>query len=830
MNETMNQMEEGISLLELWKIFVKRIGWFIATFIVVISLAIAYLYVAVPEYSSSVTVLVEPIKSSSSLDDVMGIGMTGTSSKISTEVELIKSQKNLNAALSLLDLSSYKTEEGLSYDTFFEIKSNTDKVVVSSVKDTKIVSITVTDQNKQFAADFANALSQSYDNLLTGIAKNSKTVQREFLENQIPLNEKELKVAANALSDYREQSGIMQLTEKSSSLVNQIAYFELKKEPLKLQKVEALSQLETYKEQLSSYNITIPEKDSLTKTEEFIELENKYKTTNSELIMYNLAYSTQGYATTNEISNDVDYRTTELTETSNSLSNRMLDILNNELSSYRTNNPGVNALLQGYAKTILEITKCDMSISLLSARSEQYTEELDSLPLIERKLTELQRDVTVLETIGAQLRTMLEQIKLTEAAVSGNVTVVDRAIVAKRPVSPNVLLILAVAILLGCALGFLVCLFIEMSDKTIQTTQQLKKILGPDIPVLGWVPLIKIPKKTEQKDNLLIYNNPKSIISEKYMGITSNLIYGRNDKKYQIFSLTSCDMSEGKSSAVANISISLARMGVKVIIIENDLRVPSVQYTFGCSLAKKGFVDYIMEDYPLEQCVRQPIADMPNLHILAPGTIPLVPSAVLSNDKFADMLQILRKNYDYIIIDTPPLEYASEVLRIGQLSDLIVLSTRAFVTTSNGLTLLIESLNQIKNKIAGCIYNGSIPSSVESITNYSYSGNYYKKYRSSESHNEVLIKSKRVARKIYKKNLQFREEDRKKMNKFKTYAPLVEGLNLKKTVVSDEMKTAKFDNEKTANPKQDKKVDLSYEDILKNLSNIDGAQGKTDKE
>ncbi len=97
MKEYENQMEEGISLAELWSIFVKRFGWFLLTFIVVVIAALGYLKYTIPEYSSNVTVLVEPIKSSSSLDDMLISGMSGNSSKISTEVELIKSRKNLKS-------------------------------------------------------------------------------------------------------------------------------------------------------------------------------------------------------------------------------------------------------------------------------------------------------------------------------------------------------------------------------------------------------------------------------------------------------------------------------------------------------------------------------------------------------------------------------------------------------------------------------------------------------------------------------------------------------------------------------------------------------------
>lgn len=256
--------EDEISLLELWNIFKNRFVYFIVTLIIVIGVAFVYLQQTIPKYSSSVTVLVDPIESSSSLDDMLLSGVSSSSSKIQTEVELITSKRNIKNALASLDLTSYFNSYGESYDTFYKLASKSDSISVTSVQDTNLVTILITDENPKFAADLANALSSSYDDLLTGIARTSKTTQREFLEKQIPLNEAELQVAADKLSDYKEKSGILQLTEKSSTLVAQIAYFDVKKEPLKLNKINNYEILKNFDDELATYSIVLPSVNSLT--------------------------------------------------------------------------------------------------------------------------------------------------------------------------------------------------------------------------------------------------------------------------------------------------------------------------------------------------------------------------------------------------------------------------------------------------------------------------------------------------------------------------------------------------------------------------------------
>ena len=225
-----NGSEEGISIAELLHIFHKRFKWFVIGLILVVFAAIAYLQVATPQYESQVSVLVDPIQQSSSFESMLN--MSASSTKIATEVELITSRTNIDYALSTLDLSKYHNEDGQDYRDEAVLGKVKDRIVVSTVKDTNIVRITVTDASPEFARDFSNALASSYDNMLTGIAKNSKTVQREFIESQIPINDRMLSLASDALGDFRENSDIIQLTDKSSLLVEQISYYALRLEPL----------------------------------------------------------------------------------------------------------------------------------------------------------------------------------------------------------------------------------------------------------------------------------------------------------------------------------------------------------------------------------------------------------------------------------------------------------------------------------------------------------------------------------------------------------------------------------------------------------------------
>lgn len=870
-NTSTTEKEDEIGLVELWNIFKNHFGYFILTVLIILGIAVVYLQRTVPSYSSSVTVLVDPIQSSSSLNDMLSMG-ANSSSEISTEVQLIKSQKNIQNALDSMNLSLYKNSLNETYDSFYSSTNASNSLTVSSVTDTNLVTITIVNENPQFAADLANAIAYNYDNLLTGIARNSKTVQREFLEKQIPLNEAQLKQASNKLSDYREASGIMQLNEKASSLVKQIAFFDVNKEPLKLNIKSNNELMAKYVEEFEINSVDIPCVKDLEDNKTFNSLIKTFITANDKLLMYNLAYSSElSNTTTNKDS--VSSKTTLLTKTINSTSNKMLDYINNELKEYKTDSIYINNLLNEYARLILDIIKTDIELTALNSRSQVYNNELDQLPIIERQVTELSRNVAVLQQVGLELRTMLEQTKLTEAAVSGNVTVIDVAKVPTVPVSPNKILIMAIALLIGMVLGFFVCVLLSLKKTTIETREDLKNILGEKYKLLGWVPLIepenlskkelkkanRIKKSTEMnnKRSIPTYDNPTSLISEKYMNITSNIIYGHFIQKNKIITITSCDICAGKSSIISNIGMCLAKMGSKVIIIDGDFRMPSSLTTFGYSQAKIGSVEVIMGKARLEDVIVQPLEDVPNFNILPVGNKPQVPSSILAHPYFNEMIEVLKSNYDYILIDTPPLDYASEVLALGKISDSIILIARASITSKNAFRDLIESLSPVNEKIIGAVLNGFVPSSADlggsnsgkyrygKKYGYSYGYSYNYGYCNSENQengysnaktkNKFKILSPTSALKkktaLYIKNLNNRGNKISTANRMHISPPIAKSLNLGS--ISDEFFEKARNNSIIKNTKlhsyrkDSANNSTKYSDIITELKKDDEAKGKS---
>jgi capsular exopolysaccharide synthesis family protein len=726
--------EEGISIAELLHIFRKRFRWFVIGLVLVVGLAVGYLQIAIPQFESQVSVLVEPIQRSSSFESLLNVSASTT--KIATEVELITSRKNIEYALGTLDLASYRNADGMDYRSKDVLGDVKERIVVSTVKDTNIVRIAVTDANPAFARDFANALATSYDSLLTGIAKNSKTAQREFIESQIPINDRELSRASDALGDFRENSDIIQLTDKSSLLVEQISYYTLRLEPLKLQLRESEVFIDTYNASLKQAGVEgVLTLDQIKKDSVVMAKLSDLSAWKTELTMYeslsNLAgnASTAAPSTTLDSSSRIYVINSAINQVTKELLNRVADLTRSYANEANT-------------QAIVQALTTEVGIQVLQQRGAVFVEELSQLPVLERRLNELQRDVQIYEAIGLKLREMLEEVKLSEAAVTGNVTVVDAANLPLNPVSPNKLLILAVALLLGAAIGLLLTLGFEALDVSLQSEQQIQKIVGKDVPILGWIPMMKV-SENEKYPTLSVYNDPLSFESERFK-LIANMLYNKTDKK--VFSITSCAMAEGKSTIIGNIALALAQMGSKVLVIDGDLRLPSMERYFRLKHREVGLVDFVTKKTKLEECLIQPFENTPTLHLLPPGNAPLVPAAIFSNPRYIQGLQYLEKLYDFIIIDAPPLDSASELLSISKHVDGLIITVRAGITSKGSLYDLVSNLRTANAPLIGFVFNGVIPGATSSY-GYGYGRSYgygYYAYRYGYAQGQGTAKKKKA--------------------------------------------------------------------------------------
>ena len=677
--------EQEISISQLLGIVKQRRVWIYVFFVFALAVAIFYLRVTDPTYEASATALVEPISNATSIESLLTTSTS--SSKIDTEVQLITSTTNLQNALNMLDLTKYLDPDGVPYsEKNFKGSSFSKKVSVKTVSNTKIIQLTVEDGNAQFCADFANAILAA------------KSAQREFLEAQIPATEALLSEASVSLSEYKEQSGIIQMTQKNTLLTTKIASFQLIIEPLRLQMIEAQSLMDSF-----NPDGKLPSVGKI-KTDAALQgLLEDYKANSKELIMYQNVESSE--------------------------ENSRIFVLQNAISSKEKEIYNVVSQMLGqgnanYAKAVSDYICVEATIEAIENVIDVYNNDLADYPIMERKYLELQRDVQIYEQLLLSLRQLLEETRMVEAAVVGNVNVIDSAVVPINPVSPRRMMILAIAVVGGIAMGVLFGFFLEFTDDTIRSEDTIRTILGKDTPSLGWTPYIKdVDKIEEDFPALFVLNDPDASVSERFRSIANNIAYSL-PKKIQVLSINSTDMSEGKTTVICNIAAAYAMAGKKVILIDGDFRKPAIEAFFKLKRSKIGLVDSAINNVPLEKCIVRPTEKIPNLHILPPGMGTRNPNALYNSDRFSQIIEKLKHVYDYVIIDCPPLSYGSEFTHLAKHLDGFVLNIRAGVASKRALASFITDLEFIQAPLLGFIYYGVVAKNQSSYGYYGYYGSY----------------------------------------------------------------------------------------------------------
>lgn len=753
MEKPMVNENDEIDLLELAASCYRRKFMIILFFIVAVALAVGYLCIAVPTYEASVTIMVKPIsESSSSLSSLLSGSTMGSSSKITTEVELMKSRRNLNNALSMLDLDSYQTKDGTKYSEFekpLSAISMEDKVTVSTVKDTSLVEITVSDSSPEFACDYANALAISYNELLTQIARKATQTSLDFLDAQIPINLKETEEATRALAEFQVKNNILQVTQDSKEALLEYNYLLKRRAPLELEVAKADAIINSYTGLISQSDIEANDK--------VMALMADIESAQEEVLKYDLLnLSAQSTSAKSILNSSQESRYFNLNQSIESLDKALTALITDMVDADR-------ATATQYAKAMCQKIKAELEIKLINIEADKNNAFLETVPEIERQLSELQTQVEIYTKMSVSLMQMLQEAKLKDSAISDNVSEIDLAEVPEKPVSPKKAMILLVAGFAGICLGCLLAIVLEWNDKAFYTIEDVKKELPSDIPFLGWIPMLK-RKAHERYFGSVVLNQPNSFESERYKHIASTALFGNKGRK-RVISVCASEKNIGKTSVMVNISVSFAQQGYKVLLVDGDLRMPSCETFFNIEGAGYGIVDAVMDNVPLNECIIQPIPNFENLHLLPCGTRPKVPSVVFAQESFTNVLNKLKERYDIIVIDAPPLTFASELLNILNVSTAAICVLRAGISQKDYFEDLMNTLKGTSVNILGVCLNGYIYQRGHNSGSYGYGYGYYSQKTDDVEGIKSIVKGvglfssrRRYYRKRYKQDMKYREK------------------------------------------------------------------------
>jgi capsular exopolysaccharide synthesis family protein len=360
--------------------------------------------------------------------------------------------------------------------------------------------------------------------------------------------------------------------------------------------------------------------------------------------------------------------------------------------------------------TINNLTATETQLSQQITSIEAQAKALQSNPASTAEATALLNEVTV-------LKGELAQIEVNGASPSGGVELVTPAAAPSAPSSPKPVRDAILGFILGLLLGIAVALVMEHVDDKVYLKEEVER-LTPGARVLALVPMVR-SWKDKDKTFLVSVEEPNSVAGEAYLSLRTSLQFAALDTKARVILVTSPGEDEGKSSTVANLGVVLATAGERVVIVSGDLRRPRVGQFLGVE-ERLGLTTVLRDKCPLEDALQQ-VPAVDGLWLLPAGERTSDPTAALARPRLADVFNELRKTFDLVIIDSPPLLPVTDALILAQAVDTTLLVVAAGQTRGKNLRRAMEALSLVHAPTIGVVLN-----EVTKTTGYGYGyGKYY---------------------------------------------------------------------------------------------------------
>ena len=711
--------EQQIDLRDYLRVILKRRWAILTVFAVIVTTVAIHTYTATPVYRATTRLIIEKENPNVvSIEEVMAVDSSGTD-YYQTQYKIIESRTVAREVIKRLHLEDSEEFFPKPKDDFISnlkrsiletvrewkdsIKSliRTDKdetpgateeydldsslvsdfisrIGVSPIRNSRLLDLSFEAKDPVLAAKIVNTLARAYIDQNLEIKLRAVQDAVKWLHQRIDEERKKVETAEQALLKYKEKYGIItdftsdteQVTaQKLAQLNAQVVEAESKRVEAETRYQQALSlkgspdMLDSIPEVLENELIRQIKKMEVELYKRMSELSKKYGKQHPRMV-----------AIESELKTLEKRKSKEIRRVINSLKNQ-----------YRVALARENSLKASFA--------------------EQKRESLD----LNQKAIEysvLNREVVSARDMYDLLIKRFKETTLTEDMRTGNIRVIDRAEVPRSPVKPKKKLNLLLAVIVGLVAGTGLAFFFEYLDNTIKIPEDLKQHIK--IPYLGPIPLIefdsdgKAQAGGDRTPELVCLHSPKSTASESFRGIRTNILFSSAGSAPQVILMTSPGPGEGKSITTANLAVTMAQAGSKVVLIDCDLRRPKIHHLFGVS-RDRGMTNLLVGRDGIEKTVVH--TRIPNLDLFVSGPLPPNPSEMLGSARMGALIKELRKRYTRILIDSPPITAVTDAMVLSKYADGVVVIIRAGDTVREVAKNGVQQLRAVGAHILGGILN-----------------------------------------------------------------------------------------------------------------------------
>ena len=532
--------------------------------------------------------------------------------------------------------------------------------IAPTSKATSVATVSLVNTNIQRGQDFINKLMEMYNRNTNNDKNEVAEKTREFINERIKIIDEELGNTEEKLETFKRNAGLTDISSDAQLAVSGNAEYEKKR-------VENGTQINLVRDLAKYINNPL----------------NEY-----EVLPSNIGLTDNGLTTQLERYNELVIERKRLLRTSTE-NNPMIINLDMSIRAMKAN---VKAAIDGTLQGLL-IVKAD-----LDREASRFSRRISDAPGQERQYVSIARQQEIKAGLYLMLLQKREENAITLAATANNAKIIDEPVAEGGPVSPKPKMIYMFALALGVGLPVGIIFLISLTKFKIEGRGDVEKLTR--LPIVGDVPLTG-----EKNGSIAVFENQNNLMSETFRNVRTNLQFMlENDQK--VILVTSTISGEGKSFVSSNLAISLSLLGKKVVIVGLDIRKPGLNKVFNISRKEQGITQYLSNpEKNLMDFVQ--VSDVSkSLYILPSGTVPPNPTELLARDGLDKAVETLKKNFDYVILDTAPVGMVTDTLLIGRVADLSVYVCRADYTRKAEYTLINELAENNKLPNLCTVING----------------------------------------------------------------------------------------------------------------------------
>ena len=389
---------------------------------------------------------------------------------------------------------------------------------------------------------------------------------------------------------------------------------------------------------------------------------------------------------------------------------------------------------------------------LLSRALDEQKAEVNAMSEKMIQYNILKREAEANKSLYDSLETKLKEAQISSGLKSSNIRIVDPAVIPSAPSRPAKTRNIALAFLVGLVGGVGLALLREYMDNTVKTPDDVETLVR--LPSLAVVPAFRdnsnLPRRSglfgtrstnghEKRIELVAQHLPKSQMSEAFRALRTAVLLSKPDHPPQVILVTSALPREGKTTAAANLAVTLAQLGDKTVLVDADLRKPGVGRLLNLGTGKYAGLSSYLAGVSTLDLVTVPHPLIPNLAAIPTGPLPPNPADLLSSHKLSEAIAELRKGYKFIVIDSPPVMAATDAVILSVQADGVLLVVRSGETPKEAFTRTCDLLTSVKCNLLGVVLNAvdsSAPDYYYSYRYYPYSEGYGPQEALEASHEE----------------------------------------------------------------------------------------------